>query len=108
MSGVLRILEVTYPTGELRRRFGYLLSPDGSTRIRHGRYVEYSRTGSLLAEGVYEHGLEEGDWKDFHENGRLAAEGRYVRGREEGVWRFWNERGEPEPEVTYRDGEEEP
>lgn len=103
-SGVLHIAEVPYPSGAIKCRYAFVVSPDGSRRIRHGRYVRYHPDGSIASEGTYEDGLESGEWRDYYANGQLAAAGLYVNGKEEGVWRFWDEAGTPEGEALYRAG----
>jgi antitoxin component YwqK of YwqJK toxin-antitoxin module len=105
-NGTLHIVEIPFPSGSIKCRYAFVLSPDGSKRIRHGRYVEYHPDGTVASEGNYAHDLEEGEWRDYHPNGQLAAVGTYVSGKEEGAWRFWDERGRPEPEVVYRCGEQ--
>jgi antitoxin component YwqK of YwqJK toxin-antitoxin module len=104
MDDTLHIAEIPYESGEIRFRYARRVSDDGTKWIRHGRFVEYSKTGQVLSEGEYVDGLEQGLWRDFFPNGQLAAEGHYVNGQESGIWRFWNEDGSPERAVEYGNG----
>jgi len=107
-DGVLNVAEAAYPSGTIRCRYAYILSPDGSRRLRHGRYAEYHSNGAIAAEGTYVDDLENGEWRDYYANGQLAAAGLYINGKEEGVWRFWDQDGNPEPETEYTAGIERP
>lgn len=89
----LSIAEITYETGELRLRYARYLSIGGTRWIRHGLFTEFHRNGQLASRGIYENGLEEGNWQDFYESGQVAAEGRYSGGIEVGIWRYWNPDG---------------
>jgi antitoxin component YwqK of YwqJK toxin-antitoxin module len=104
----VHLVEIPYPTGAIRFRYAFVLSPDGQTRVRDGRFAEYHPNGIIMSEGIYVNGLEEGEWRDYYANGRLAAVGLYINGKEEGVWRFWDESGRSEPDVLYRSGVEQP
>ena len=106
MDTELNIAEIPYESGSIRYRYARVLSADRTKWIRHGLFVEYHETGTVIAEGAYVQGQEHGVWRSFYENGQLAAEGSYSNGREEGLWRFWNRDGVEEPSVEYRNGEE--
>lgn len=92
----LNIAEILYETGAVRFRYARYLSADGSRWIRHGLFNEFHTDGQLIAEGMYEDGLEEGGWQDYHPNGQAAAQGTYSRGTEVGIWRYWNADGAEE------------
>ena len=102
----LHLVEIPYPSGAVRFRYAFVLSPDGQTRIRDGRFAEYHPDGKLRSEGMYVNGVEQGEWRDYWPNGQLAAVGVYADGKEEGVWRFWDGSGHPEPDILYRSGVE--
>jgi antitoxin component YwqK of YwqJK toxin-antitoxin module len=102
----LHITEIPYDSGSIHFRYSRMLSDDSTRWIRHGLFVEYSGSGTVLAEGRYVKGKEDGLWCSFHENGQKAAEGHYVAGKEEGTWNFWAPTGQQEQSVNYRSGEE--
>ena len=102
----LQIAEIPYPSGEIECRYAFILSPDGTKRIRHGLFVRYHLDGRMASEGTYVNGAEDGEWRDYHANGQLAATGVYVNGKEEGVWRSWDEEGRSEGDILYQGGVE--
>lgn len=102
----LHLAEISYESGAIHFRYSRVLSEDRTRWIRHGLFVEYSESGSVIAEGSYNNGKEEGLWCSFHANGQKAAEGHYVAGMEEGTWHFWGPTGQQEEVVIYRNGEE--
>lgn len=97
-ENTLNLAEVPYESGGVRYRYARKLSPDGQRWIRHGRFEHYAQDGTLLSEGFYADGKEEGVWRDFHPNGQLAAEGQYSQGQEVGRWRYWTADGREEPD----------
>lgn len=92
----LNIAEIPYESGAIRYRYSRILGPDGTRWLRHGRFVAYAESGSVISEGMYVNGKEHGEWKDFHPSGQLAAHGRYEDGAEVGPWHYWDENGNPE------------
>ena len=96
----IHIAEIPYASGRVRYRYARRLSSDGQRWIRHGRFEHYAEDGTLLSEGSYVDGKEEGVWRDFHPNGQLAAEGHYSQGNEVGLWRYWAEDGRAEGEES--------
>jgi hypothetical protein len=86
----LHIAEIPYDSGSVQYRYSRRLSPDGQRWIRHGRFESFAENGTLLSEGHYIDGKEDGWWKDSHPNGQLAAEGRYEQGSEVGIWKYWS------------------
>jgi tetratricopeptide (TPR) repeat protein len=104
-SADLNIAEVPYDSGQVRFRYARVKSADGASWIRHGLFVEYSKTGQVLSEGSYVQGQEHGPWRDFHPNGQIAAQGEYVEGKEHGTWRFWDESGVEGAPVNYVRGD---
>jgi hypothetical protein len=106
MSADLYIAEIPYDSGETRYRYARVLSEDRSRWVRHGLFVEYQRNGTVISEGNYVHGREQGEWKYFHSNGTLAASGHYEQGAEHGLWRYWNDAGVEEPSVNFVHGSE--
>jgi hypothetical protein len=86
----LNIAEIPYGSGAIRFRYARVMSPDKTRWIRHGLFVEYHENGTVVSEGQYVDGKEDGLWRDFHPNGQPASEGRYREGQEVGVWRFWS------------------
>lgn len=97
----LHIAEIPYESGEIKFRYERYLSEDQTKWIRHGMFRSYSRNGTVLSEGDYEHGSETGLWKEYHENGVLAAEGHYLVGEQTGTWRYWDENGNLEASEDY-------
>ena len=53
----------------------------------------YSENGTVLQEGEYRDGLEEGVWKFFDEAGSPTYEGSYHLGVRAGVWYYFNKKG---------------
>jgi antitoxin component YwqK of YwqJK toxin-antitoxin module len=96
MDADLNIAEIPYESGAVRYRYSRVQSPDGGRWLRHGLFVEYSQSGTVISEGHYLNGAEHGEWKDFHPNGQLAARGQYEHGAEVGEWQYWDEQGNPE------------
>jgi hypothetical protein len=97
----LHIAEIPYESGAIRFRYARVMSPDRTRWIRHGLFVAYHENGTVVSEGHYVDGKEEGLWRDFHPDGRPASEGHYRDGREVGVWRFWNADGTEEPSESH-------
>ncbi|PTB22165.1 hypothetical protein C9I57_04445 [Trinickia symbiotica] len=92
----LHIAEIPYESGGVKFRYARKLSSDGQRWIRHGRYEHYAVDGTLLSEGQYVDGKEEGVWRDYQPNGNLAAEGQYSQGEQVGHWRYWSADGNEE------------
>ena len=101
MSDVLHLAEIPYESGPIEFRYARVMSADGTRWIRHGLFVHYSEEGTVLAEGSYANGSEDGLWRSFHRNGNIAAEGHYRAGLEVGVWRFWSADGASQPDVVH-------
>jgi len=97
----LNIAEIPYESGAIRFRYARVMAPDRTHWIRHGLFVEYHENGTVISEGQYAAGKEDGLWRDFHPNGQLASEGCYRAGKEVGVWRFWNPAGIEEPSTDF-------
>jgi len=97
----LNIAEIPYESGAIRFRYARVMAPDRTRWIRHGLFVEYHENGTVVSEGQYVDGKEDGLWRDFHPDGRPAAEGCYREGKEVGVWRFWNPDGTEEPSTNF-------
>ena len=51
----------------------------------NGYMTEYSDSGTVIAEGNYVNGLQDGDWK--YRNGEYLAEGKFTEGKEDGRWK---------------------
>lgn len=100
-SSKLDIAEILYDSGRVRYRYARVIAPDGSKWLRNGLFVHYGENGSILSEGTYVKGKEEGLWRDFHPNGVPAAEGYFVGGNETGTWRFWSDTGKEEPSQSF-------
>lgn len=97
----LNIAEIPHESGAVRLRYARVLASDGARWIRHGLFVEYSPDGTVLSEGHYLNGKENGPWRDYHPNGKVASEGSYLEGREVGIWRIWNAEGVAEKSTDY-------
>jgi antitoxin component YwqK of YwqJK toxin-antitoxin module len=78
-------------------------------QVRHGRWKEFNRFGTLITEGTYKNGLREGTWKIYSDTGQLVIEEDYYRGVLHGVYRAFHENGNPISVGHYtqnkRDGE---
>lgn len=92
----LHIAEIPYESGRVKFRYARKLSTDGQRWVRHGKFEQYAEDGTLLSEGQYVDGKEEGIWRYYHPDGNLAAEGRYSQGAEVGRWRYWSADGSEE------------
>jgi hypothetical protein len=97
----LNIAEIPYESGAIRFRYARVMAPDRTRWIRHGLFVEYHENGTVVSEGQYVDGKEDGLWRDFRPDGRRAAEGCYREGKEVGVWRFWNPDGTEESSTNF-------
>ncbi|MET3384171.1 toxin-antitoxin system YwqK family antitoxin [Variovorax paradoxus] len=97
----LNIAEIPFESGAIKFRYARVMSPDKTSWIRHGLFVEYHETGAVASEGQYVDGKEAGLWRDFYPNGQSAAEGSYHEGQEVGVWRHWNPDGTEESSTNY-------
>ena len=93
MEAELNIAEIPYESGGVHFRYSRVLSEDGARWVRHGMFVEYSENGTVIAEGSYSYGKEQGRWREYYPNGGPAAEGAYEAGLEHGAWKFWDEAG---------------
>jgi len=91
----LEIAEIYHTNGGIKYRYSRYLAADGSRWIRHGLFVAYGETGTVISEGNYDHGVEDGPWKDYHPNGTIAASGDYEQGNEVGTWMYWNADSQP-------------
>lgn len=67
----LNIVEVPYPSGQIKFRYSRYLAGEGGGWIRHGLFRAYHENGALASEGSYEHGVEQDEWRDYHPNGSL-------------------------------------
>jgi len=77
----LNIAEIPYESGAIRFRYARVMAPDRTRWIRQGLFVEYHENGTVVSEGQYVNGKEDGLWRDFHPDGRRAAEGCYREGK---------------------------
>lgn len=91
----LNIAEILSEDGRVRFRYARYLSEDGTRWIRHGRFEAYHVNGAVASEGMFVHGVEQGDWRDYYPNGQLAAQGVYQDGEEIGDWQFFDQNGAP-------------
>ena len=105
-ASTLHIVEIPYPSGNVKQRYSRVLAPDGKQWIRHGLFVAYDENGKVTSEVTYLNGLENGRSVDYYENGQIAAEGNYSNGKEQGIWRFFRPDGTPEKMASFLDGEE--
>ena len=94
-------VELRDAAGKRTTLYSRYLVADGSNWARHGLYQQFYSSGSLAAEGTFEHDLEHGTWRGFHENGTLAAQGLYSRGQQAGKWRYWSPEGKEQPSALF-------
>ncbi len=94
-------VELRDAAGKRTALYSRYLVTDGSNWARHGLYQQFYSSGSLAAEGTFEHDLEHGPWRGLHENGRLAALGLYYRGQQAGKWRYWSPEGREEASELF-------
>jgi antitoxin component YwqK of YwqJK toxin-antitoxin module len=90
---------------------------------------EFNKHGTLVAEGKFENGLQQGVWREYYDSGELAimqcyhngqphgrftsyhlngsiwSEGTHVFGRCEGTFRVYDEEGNLIREMLYKEGE---
>ena len=64
----------------------------------------FDENGTLLQEGYFENGLEEGEWKFYSNKGWLLYTGSYESGKRTGNWFKLNKRGKKTP-LDYSDWE---
>jgi antitoxin component YwqK of YwqJK toxin-antitoxin module len=120
-DGPRRVVE-SYPDGARHLEYG-VLDVKGKPQ-KHGAYREWSRDGTLLTDGEYDHGAESGawtfndehgvrretgtyakgertgTWAEFRPDGTKLREGRYARGKRDGRWTQWNADGSVDPTGT--------
>ena len=73
--------------------------------MRHGLWVTKHANGNQQSTGLYEHGLEQGEWKYFDQSGAIEAKGPFVDGKLHGNWTFYYSDGES-VDVLYRDDQQ--
>jgi antitoxin component YwqK of YwqJK toxin-antitoxin module len=100
----LHIAEVPFPSGAVKFRYSRVLSTDGKSWIRHGRFASYHENGQLASEVNYENGLEHGPSVEYYENGQVSSRGQYTQGKESGTWSFWAPDGQRERDAVYVNG----
>lgn len=81
---------------------GTFLSKD--LKIRHGKFISYSKTGKKESEGNYVNNLMEEKWTYWHENGEKKSEGNWHNGLQDGTWIYWHDNGLKKAEGTYTAG----
>jgi antitoxin component YwqK of YwqJK toxin-antitoxin module len=80
--------------------FKFISKMLGRTKIRktvpkEGKWKEFNRYGTIIAEGAYKNGLREGTWKIYSDSGNLVIEEDYVRGVLHGTYKAFHENGNP-------------
>jgi antitoxin component YwqK of YwqJK toxin-antitoxin module len=75
-----------YPSGNILREEAYL---DG---LLDGLTAEYSEEGTIIAEGEFIEGEEEGPW--IYQYGDHREEGNYSYGMRNGVWKYYTSEGQ--------------
>lgn len=62
--------------------------------VKHGTWREYyGDTGSILIEENYTLGIPDGIYRSFHPNGQMYSQGEFVNGSREGYFRAYDEHG---------------
>ncbi len=95
--------------------------------VKEGPFAIYRPDGSLMLQGNYHDGKQDGAWTMWHDNGqkaavdhykdgvqqgehvgwytngKIAAIGNYKDGKRDGVWKRWDANGFKNWEETYKD-----
>jgi hypothetical protein len=107
------LLKLPLAHGEVWQRFyadGGLMSfqeraPNARGRVvPNGRSLTFHTDGSILTEGSWLDGRENGTWTSYWASGRKQSEGEYRRGLQHGIWRYWNADGEAASVDRWIDG----
>jgi antitoxin component YwqK of YwqJK toxin-antitoxin module len=69
--------------------------------LSDGPYTEFNESGTVLVQGEYVDGLEEGFWK--YEYGDTRQEGSYSAGKRNGLWQYFYDNGQLSFEGSYID-----
>ncbi len=64
----------------------------------------YFKNGTIKAEGIFENGLMEGEWKFYRETGQLWQIGHFIHGGKDGAWVRFGRGGQLEYEESFREG----
>ena len=54
--------------------------------LKSNSLTYYYKSGKIKAQGIYEHGLIQGEWKFYRENGQLSQIGHFLNGGKHGEW----------------------
>lgn len=81
---------------------------DSDLAIPNGLKKVWSDQGTLVTEGQYVNGKEEGTFKNYtYQQGLLQSEGKYKAGEREGLWKFYDKDGNLSKETKYEKGQKE-
>jgi TonB family protein len=69
----------------------YVLKSDGLTR--HGTYKKLNWNKIVMAQGNYDHGAMEGEWREYTGTGDLLSKGNYHINQRAGIWEFYDSKG---------------
>lgn len=61
----------------------------------------FFKNGKIKAEGVFDKGLMEGEWRFYRENGQLWQVGNFAGGKKNGGWIRYDKNGNLEYEITF-------
>lgn len=84
--------------------------------VKHGPFQAWNEEGLLVLSGMFDEGLETGEWTGFHGGAEVGNDwtlkknqksfgGRYLGGRRVGPWTEWHANGQKAAQITYSDGQ---
>ena len=71
--------------------------------VKDGPFALYRSGGTLMLEGSYHDGKQDGEHIGWYTNGKISAMGMYKNGKREGVWKRWDAQGFKNWEEVYKD-----
>lgn len=74
------------------------------TVINHGDYVEFYANGKTFAQGKFDNGAQDGEWKYWFDNGQICKTVTYKRGVADGSWDVFREDGTRHFSRSYSNG----
>ena len=72
--------------------------------VNDGKFTEFYRNGQEYAEGTYQMGVFQGNWKYWFPNGQLCKEISFKKGKADGQWEVFDKEGKRVAKKSYQAG----
>lgn len=95
---------VYYPTDPEKEKAIVRESTLYKDGLKNGQWTQYTKSGTVSAEGIFVDGNYEGKVKWYFSNGKVETEGFYRHAVKNGFWKTYDEEGEIISKVYYLNG----